>query len=186
MITLHTCPVSGSLTFAFEIVRVLGDSRHVPLLGHDLLMRRCIIADQDQDLHDDMFSDRDDVGTGDFGNGNLPLVGRVEVDVVGTDTSSLTQLEVLGFRDDLTGQVRRMERRRDEHVGVDNVLLELAVLAFLVGSYHEVPATLFAERSETQSVLRGAQELGLLAAARERQKKKWGAREGAAKNSSAR
>ena len=52
------------------------------------------IADQEEDVHDDVLCNRDDVGAGDLCNGDLLLVSGVEVNVVGTDTSGNAKLEV--------------------------------------------------------------------------------------------
>jgi len=58
-----------------------------------------------------MLSDGDDVGAGDFGDGDaaVGLVGRVEVDVVGADTCSDGDLKVLGFGQTLGGEVTGVE-----------------------------------------------------------------------------
>lgn len=46
---------------ALEIVRGLGDSRNFPSAGDDLLVRRDKVADQDEDGHDDVLGDGDNV-----------------------------------------------------------------------------------------------------------------------------
>jgi len=60
-----------------------------------------------------MLSDGDDVGAGDFGDGDaaVGLVGRVEVDVVGSDTCGDGDLQVLGFGEALGGEVTGVESR---------------------------------------------------------------------------
>jgi len=96
-----------------------------------------------------VLGNRDDVGARDLGNGDLALVGGVEVNVartvsdkreatdgsvysLGTDTGSDTELEVLGLGHDLLGEVGGVEGSGDEDVGVDNVLLELRLGSLLV------------------------------------------------------
>lgn len=60
-----------------------------------------------------MFSNRDHVGASDFGNGDLLLVGGVEVNVVRADTSGDAELEVLSLLEDFSGSIARMERCAD-------------------------------------------------------------------------
>jgi hypothetical protein len=58
-----------------------------------------------------VLSDRDDVGACDLGDGDtaVGLVGGIEVDVVGTDTSSDGELEVLGLGKALCCEVTGVE-----------------------------------------------------------------------------
>jgi hypothetical protein len=58
-----------------------------------------------------VLGDGDDVGAGDLGNGDtaIGLVGGVEVDVVGADTSSDGDLEVLGLGEALSSKVTGVE-----------------------------------------------------------------------------
>jgi hypothetical protein len=53
----------------------------------------------------------DDVGASDFGNSDttVGLIGSVQVDVVRSDTSSNSELEVLGLGQTLSGKVTGVE-----------------------------------------------------------------------------
>lgn len=84
---------------ALKIVLVLGHLSDVPVSALDLLVGGDEVADQSEDSHDDVFSDGNDIGPCDFGDSDtaICLVGSVEVDVVGTDTSCHSKLEFLGF-----------------------------------------------------------------------------------------
>lgn len=99
--------------FALKIVSVFGNGSNVPLLGHDLLMSRSVITDQDENLHHNVLSDTDDVRSGHLSDGNLAFIGSVQIDMVRTDTCGLTQLQVFGFGDNFARQVSRVERRGD-------------------------------------------------------------------------
>jgi hypothetical protein len=58
-----------------------------------------------------VLGNRDNVGASDFGHGDttVGLVGSIEVDVVGSNTSSDGNLQVLGLSKTLLGEVTRME-----------------------------------------------------------------------------
>lgn len=58
-----------------------------------------------------MLGDGDDIGAGDFGDGDtaVGLVGGIEVDVVRADTSGDGELELLGLGQALGSQVTRVE-----------------------------------------------------------------------------
>ena len=64
-------------------------------LGIIHLVRRHEVPNEQKDRHDDMLGDRDHVRAGHFQDLYILLDGRVEVDVVGANTSSHTELEVL-------------------------------------------------------------------------------------------
>ena len=55
------------------------------------------VADEEEDGHHDVLSDRDDVGARDLEDLDTALDGSVEVDVVRADTGSDAGLEVLGL-----------------------------------------------------------------------------------------
>jgi hypothetical protein len=96
---------------ALEVVLLLGDAGDVPLAGSDLLVGGDKVADEDEDGHDDVLSDGDDVAAGDFGDGDaaVGLVGGVEVDVVGANAGRDGQLELLGLGQTLSVEVARVE-----------------------------------------------------------------------------
>lgn len=103
----------GTDDLTLEVVLVLGDLGNVPVTSLDLLVGRDEVSNESQDGHDDVFGDGDDVGASDLGDGDtaIGLVGRVQVDVVGTNTSRHGDLQVLGFGQSLGGQVTRVEAR---------------------------------------------------------------------------
>ena len=106
-----TANSDGTDDLVLEIVLVLGDGSDVPVARSNLLVGRDEVADEDEDGHDDVLGDGDDVGAGDLSDGDtaVGLVGSVEVDVVGTDTGSDGDLEVLRPGETLRGQVTRVE-----------------------------------------------------------------------------
>lgn len=112
-----------------------------------------------------------------------------------SDTSSDTELELLGLCKDLLGKVRGMEGSRDQNtnrqqltesrsvsilspatlpsaliscvkqndsLGIDDVLLEDGVGSFFVRGDDQLVAMLLAVGSQSESVLRSTEELGLL------------------------
>ena len=58
-------------------------------------MCRDKVPDEQEDAHDDVLGDRDDVGAGYLENLDTFLHCCVEVDMVGTDTRGDTDLQVL-------------------------------------------------------------------------------------------
>lgn len=84
---------------SFEIVLVLGHSGHVPVTRSDLLVCGDEVADEGEDGHDDVLSDRHDIATSHFSDSDTAVgsVGSVEIDMVRPDTSCDGQLEVLGL-----------------------------------------------------------------------------------------
>ena len=96
------------------------------------------VPDEEQDVHDDVFCDRDDVRASDLENLKALRGGGVEVDVIRSDTSRDTDLEILGLQnmrsqkypssDDhthitylvkkLLSEVTRMKRSSDHDVGL--------------------------------------------------------------------
>jgi len=140
---------NGADHFALEVESVSGDLGNIPVVGNDLLVRGDLVTDQGQDGHDDMFGNADDVGSGHFCDGDLVLVGRVQIDVVTSDSGSDTELEVWSLFDQVRREVARVERGGNEDLGlgsathavgqrirgcthVGEVLLKVAVGSFLV------------------------------------------------------
>lgn len=101
----------GTDDLALEIELVLGDGGNVPVAVLDLLVGRDEVADQEEDGHDDVLSDRDDIGAGDLGNGDTTVggVGGVQVNVIRTNTGSDGELELLGLGQTLSGEVTGVE-----------------------------------------------------------------------------
>jgi hypothetical protein len=101
----------GTDNLVLEIVLVLGDLGDVPLALGDLLVGGDEVADEGQDGHDNVLGDGDDVGASDLGDGDtaVGLVGGIEVDVVRSDTSSDSELQVLSLSQTLCGEVTGVE-----------------------------------------------------------------------------
>ena len=106
-----TADGDGTDDLVLKIELVLGDGSDVPVAGLDLLVGRDEVADQDQDGHDNVLSDRDDVRSGDLGDGDTAVggVGSVQVNVIGTNTGSDGELELLGLGQTLSGEVTWVE-----------------------------------------------------------------------------
>lgn len=102
---------NGTNNLVLKVVLLLGNSSDVPVAALDLLVSGDKVADEDEDGHDDVLSDGDDVAAGDLGNSDTAIggVGSVEVDVVRADTSSDGKLEVLGLGQTLGSEVTRVE-----------------------------------------------------------------------------
>ena len=69
-----------------------------------------------------MLGDGDDVGARDFKDFDTMLDRGVQVDVVGADTGSDTNLEVLGLLDEVGGQVPGVEGSGDENFGLGKAM----------------------------------------------------------------
>jgi hypothetical protein len=69
----------GADDLALQVVLVLGGGGDVPVAGLDLLVGGHEVAHQDEDGHDDVLGDRDDVGARYFGDGDaaVGLVGGI-------------------------------------------------------------------------------------------------------------
>lgn len=101
----------GADNLALQVKLVLGGLGDVPVTALNHLVGGDEVADEQQDGHDDVLSDGDDVGAGDLGDGDtaVGLVGGIEVDVVGANTGGDGELQVLGLGEALSGQVTRVE-----------------------------------------------------------------------------
>ena len=71
------------------------------------------VADEDEDCHDDVFGDGDDVRASDFRHSDtaVGLIRCVEIDVVGSDTCCDGNLEILGLGEALGGEIAGVESR---------------------------------------------------------------------------
>lgn len=74
-------------------------------------MGRDEISDENENGHDDMLGNGNDVGAGDFGHGDsaVGLIGGIEVDMVRADASRDGELEFLGFGKTLRSEVAGVE-----------------------------------------------------------------------------
>lgn len=121
---LHTdCDSADDLVL--EVIFILGNGGNIPIAGGNLLVGRDEVPDQNEDSHDDMLGDRDDIGSGDLGDGDVLLVGSVKIDVIGANPSSDCNLEVLGLGQPLPCQVAWVERGSDDDFGINKLLIEL-------------------------------------------------------------
>jgi len=70
--------------FAFQVKFILGCCCHIPVSSLDLFMRGHEVSNEDEDGHDDMLSNRNNIGTCDFSHGDatVDLVCCVQVDMV--------------------------------------------------------------------------------------------------------
>ena len=101
----------GTDNLALKIELLLGSMGNVPVTGLNLLVGRDEVADKDEDGHENVLSNGDDVGASDLSNGDttVGLVGSVEVNVVRADTSGNSELELLGLGEALSSQVAGVE-----------------------------------------------------------------------------
>jgi hypothetical protein len=103
----------------------------LPVAALDHLMSRNKVLDEKKDGQDDVLSNGDDIGAGDFQNLGAVLHRGVEVDVVRADTSRDADFQFLGLLEEFSGEVPGVERRCDQDLGINDVLLEDAVRAIL-------------------------------------------------------
>ena len=101
---------------ALKIEFVLGGLGDVPVAALDDLVGGDEVADEDEDGHDDMLGDGDDVRAGHLDDSDtaVGLVGEVEVDMVGADARGDGNLEVLGLGEALGGQVTGVEAAEEK------------------------------------------------------------------------
>lgn len=89
----------GTDNLVLEIILLLGTSGHIPVTTLNLLVSGDEVADEDEDSHDDMLGNGDDIAASDLGDGDTAVggVGSVQVDVVRANTSSDSEFQVLGL-----------------------------------------------------------------------------------------
>lgn len=122
----NTADSDGTDNLALQIELVLGDSGDVPVAVADLVVSGDEVADQEEDGHDDVLSDGDNVRASDLSNSDTTVggVGGVQVNVVGTDTSSNSELQLLGLGQALSSQVTGVETMAMLAIEMGIVLLE--------------------------------------------------------------
>jgi len=81
--------------------------------------------------------------------------------MIGPNSGSDTQLQLLRTVHDLPSQVSRMERRSDQDIRIDNLLAELAVGAFLARGGDQGVTLFFQPAGDTELVFGGSEESGL-------------------------
>jgi hypothetical protein len=149
----------GTDIHAFEIVSVLDAIGDVPAAFHHPLVRGDVIANEGEDHHHHMLGDADGVRVGYLGYGDAALDGSVEIDVVGADARRDGKLQVLRFGNALRGEVGGPEWLRDHNVGVDKLLVEGRVGAFLVRGDDERMTGVLQELAQAELAGHAAQEL---------------------------
>jgi hypothetical protein len=109
---------NGTDNLVLEIVLVLGDSGDIPVTSGDLLVSWDKVADEDENGHDDVLGDGDDVGARNLSDcdASIGLVGSVEIDVVGSDTSGHGEFEVLRLCEALSSQVAGVESTSSQFI----------------------------------------------------------------------
>ena len=138
----------GPNDLALHIKGVAGNVRDLPVTALDHLVGGDKVADEEEDAHDDVLCDRGDVRAGHLEDLDPAVDGSVEIDVVRADTCSDADLEVLGLVDELLGKVARVEGGGDEDLSIDDVLLEVAVWAFLAARHWWIVRNGSSERSK--------------------------------------
>jgi hypothetical protein len=139
-----TSDTDGGNNLALDIERVFCNLSDIPLTSCNLLMSWDKVADESEHGENDMFSDRDDIGSSDFSDEEFLLVGSCQIDVVGscrlelpmkwgyTDTGGDASLQFLCLLNTFPVDVSRVEGSGDDNFGIDNFFVEGGVLAFLV------------------------------------------------------
>jgi hypothetical protein len=102
---------NGSDNLVLKVELVLSNSGDIPVTVTDLVVGGDEVADEEEDSHDNVLSDGDNIGTSDLSNSNttVGLVGSVQVDMVRANTGSDGKLEVLGLGQTLSCEVSRVE-----------------------------------------------------------------------------
>lgn len=101
----------GIYDFVFKIVFLFGDGGNVLFVMFDLFVSGDEVVDEGEDGYDDVFGDGDNVGVGDFGDGDIVVgfVGGIEVDVVGINIGGDGNFKVFGFGEVFGGEVVGVE-----------------------------------------------------------------------------
>ena len=154
----------GTDNLALKVELLLSSVGDVPVTTLDLLVGRDEVADKDEDGHEDVLSNGDDVGASDLSDGDttVGLVGSVEIDVVRADTSGNSELELLGLGETLSGQVTGVEGSGDDDLSILELLVELGTLTVLVRGGDKSVALVLEPLANTELVLSGSEKEGLL------------------------
>src|SRR3546814_1637980 len=102
-------------------LHAIGD---VPAALADPVVGRDVIADEAEDHHHDMLGNADRVAEGGLGHRDAGLDRRVEIDMVGTDTSSERELKLVRLGDALGRQIGGPEGLGDYYLSVGQLLLK--------------------------------------------------------------
>jgi hypothetical protein len=153
---------NGANNLVLKVILLLGSGSNIPVTTLNHLMGGNKVADENQNRHDDVLGDGDDIAASDLGDSDTAVggVGSVEVDVVGTDASCDGKLELLGLGQTLSSQVSRVEWSGNDDLSIDELLVELGVLALLVRGSNEGVALVLEPLADAKLVLRGAEKFG--------------------------
>jgi len=158
----NTADSDSTDDLVLKIVLTLGDGGNVPVTSLDLLVSWDEVSDEDEDGHDDVLSNRHDIGASDLSDGDttIGLVGSVEIDVVRSNTSSDGELELLGFGETLGRQVARVEGCGNYDLSVDKLLIKFGVFAFLIRGGDQSVTLILEPFPNTELVFSGSQKFG--------------------------
>jgi len=120
------------------------------------------VSDEEENRHDNVLCDGDNVRTRDLENLDASLDAGIEVNVVRADAGGNADLQVLGLRDEVGGEVARVKGRRNVNFGVLDVLLKIAIRALFAARYDELVSPSLEELREAEPVLNGTEQTRLL------------------------
>ena len=89
---------NGSNYFTFDVKRIPRDLGNIPIAPFDHFVSRYEVPNEKENIHDNVFCHRRDVGTGNFQNLNFVIHGSVKIDVVRTNPGRDTKLEIFGLQ----------------------------------------------------------------------------------------
>lgn len=124
-----------------------------PLVGGD------VVAHETENHHNGVLGNTVGVGVSDLSNSDTGLVGSIEIDVVRTNTSSQSQLEVLGPRDAISVKVGGPEGLRDNNISSGQLALENRVRAVLVRSDNKLVAVLLEELAQSELTAHATEQM---------------------------
>jgi len=153
---------NGADNFALQVECVPCNVGDNPVTALDHLVRRHKVPHKQEDAHDDVLGNGDDVGSRDLENLDSVVNSGIEVDVVRSDTCGDADLEVLGLLHEFAGQVARVEGSGDENFSIGEVLLEFAVGAFFAAGNNKFMTLGFEPFLDSKLVLDGTEEARLL------------------------
>jgi hypothetical protein len=75
---------NSTYNFSFQVIFILCRACHIPVSGFDLFVCRDKVSNKVENGHDDMFGDRNDIGSSDLGDGDttIDFVCSIQIDMV--------------------------------------------------------------------------------------------------------
>jgi hypothetical protein len=101
----NAASTDGADDLVLQVERVAGDLRDLPVAALNHLVGGYEVPDEQEDAHDDVLRDGDDVGAGHLEDLDPVLDSSVQVNVVGADACSDADFEVLGLLNEISGKV---------------------------------------------------------------------------------